>query len=162
PTTAARPRADLSTVAPGRRWGSARGGGRDPIGPPERTDGGWDVSDETLSAGFASGDPATAAAFVRRLERKVYCLALAIVGDAGGAQDEAQEAFVRAWRVADILDERGGAVAAWLRAIPRKGALDCARGRGRRALQSAERPAEAGADPTDVDEVGGRHDDASR
>ena len=122
----------------------------------------WDVSDEALFAGFASGDPAAAAASVRRLERKVYGLALAIVGDPGDAQDVAQEAFVRAWRFADSFDERRGSVAAWLLGITRNSALDCVRGRGRRALPTAELPAEAGADPTDVDEVVGRHDDASR
>src|SRR5690606_267681 len=161
-STAAGARADLSTLAPGCRWGSAREVGRDPIGPPERTEGMWDVSDEALFAGFASGDPAAAAAFVRRLARKVYGLALATVGHPGDAQDVAQEAFVRAWRFADSFDERRGSVAAWLLGITRNSALDCVRGRGRRALPTAELPAEAGADPTDVDEVVGRHDDASR
>src|SRR5690606_13251713 len=91
----------VSAMPPLPRQAPAREVGRDPIGPPERTEGMWDVSDEALFAGFASGGPAAAAAFVRRLERKVYGLALAIVGDPGDAQDVAQEAFVRAWRFAD-------------------------------------------------------------
>src|SRR5690606_41246791 len=67
-----------------------------------------------------------------------------------------------AWRFADIVVERRGVVASWLLGITRNSARVRVRGRGRRALPRSMLPAEDGADHTDVDEVVGRHDDASR
>lgn len=84
-------------------------------------------SDEALLAGLAAGDQAAAAAFVRRFQRRVYGLALTIVGDAGTAEDVAQEAFVRAWRRADGYDARRGRVSTWLLAIARNVAIDVVR-----------------------------------
>ena len=67
------------------------------------------LSDEALLAGFAASDPAATSAFVARYQRRVYGLALTIVGDPRGAEDAAQEAMVRAWRHADTFDVRRGA-----------------------------------------------------
>jgi RNA polymerase sigma-70 factor (ECF subfamily) len=122
----------------------------------------WDVSDEALFAGYASGDPESAAVFVRRVERKVYGLALAIVRDPAEAQDVAQEAFVRAWRFAASFDERRGSVVAWLLGITRNVALDNVRGRGRRPEPWGDVPASWSVDPDDVGELVGRRDDAAR
>jgi RNA polymerase sigma factor (sigma-70 family) len=87
----------------------------------------WQPSDEALLAGLAAGDPDAAAAFVRRFQRRVYGLAVTILGDPGAAEDVAQEAFVRAWRHAATYDARRGAVASWLLTIARNLALDRAR-----------------------------------
>ncbi len=122
----------------------------------------WEASDEALFAGFASGDPGSAAVFVRRVERKVYGLALAIVRDPAEAQDVAQEAFVRAWRFAASFDERRGSVVAWLLGITRNVALDSVRGQGRRPEPVADLPSTWSVDPADVGELVGRRDDAAR
>jgi RNA polymerase sigma factor (sigma-70 family) len=122
----------------------------------------WDLSDEALFAGYAAGDPQAAAAFVRRTERKVYGLALAIVREPADAQDVAQEAFVRAWRFAASFDERRGSVLAWLLGITRNVALDSVRGRGRRAEPVHELPTDWPLDPGDVGELVGTRDDAAR
>jgi DNA-directed RNA polymerase specialized sigma24 family protein len=58
------------------------------------------TTDEALLAGLAAGDRDASAAFVRRLQRRVYGLARTIVHDSGAAEDVSQEAFVRAWRYA--------------------------------------------------------------
>jgi RNA polymerase sigma factor (sigma-70 family) len=87
----------------------------------------WTVSDEALLAGLATGDPETAAGFVRRFQGRVYGLAMTILGDPGAAEDVAQETFVRAWRHASSYDARRGSVSAWLLAIARNLALDRAR-----------------------------------
>jgi RNA polymerase sigma factor (sigma-70 family) len=121
----------------------------------------WELSDEALFAGYASGDPEAAAAFVQRVERKVYGLALAIVQDPADAQDVAQEALVRAWRFSASFDERRGAVMAWLLGITRNVALDAVRGRGRRPEIVGEAPHWM-VDPTEVDELAERHDEAAR
>ena len=56
------------------------------------------ASDEALLAGLATADADAIAAFVRRFQRRVFGLAMVIVGDQGVAEDVAQEAFARAWR----------------------------------------------------------------
>lgn len=87
----------------------------------------WAVSDEALLAGLATGDRDAVAAFIRRFQRRVYGLALAIVGDPGTAEDIAQESFARAWRHAQAYDPRRGPVAAWLLAIARNLSIDTLR-----------------------------------
>src|SRR5260370_6914717 len=56
----------------------------------------WAVSDDALLAGLATGDPDAAAAFLQRFQRRVFGLAVTIVGDPRAAEDISQEAFVRA------------------------------------------------------------------
>ena len=87
----------------------------------------WAVSDDALLAGMAAGDPEAAHAFVARFQRRVYGLAYTIMGDAGAAQDVAQEAFVRVWRHAGIFDARRGSVTSWLLTITRNLAIDAMR-----------------------------------
>lgn len=118
----------------------------------------WSASDEALLAGFGTGDPVAAAAFIRRYQRRLYGLALLVVGDEGRAEEVAQEAFVRAWRHAAAYDPRKGSVATWLLAITRNLAIDAVR------VQRA-RPSEVGdvaelsvvaddPDPGDLAELG--------
>lgn len=76
---------------------------------------------------MGSGDPDAATAFVRRFQRRVFGLALAILGDQGAAEDAAQETFVRAWRHADAYDPRRGAVGTWLLTIARNVSIDLRR-----------------------------------
>lgn len=77
------------------------------------------LSDESLLAGLGSGDPDSAAAFVRRYQRRVFGLTLSILRDRGAAEEAAQEAFVRAWKHAYAFDPRRGTVAGWLLTIAR-------------------------------------------
>ena len=81
-------------------------------------------SDEALLAGMGAGDAAAAVEFVRRFERRVFGLTLAILRDRGAAEEAAQEAFVRAWRHASSFDPRRGRVAAWMLTIARNAALN--------------------------------------
>jgi RNA polymerase sigma-70 factor (ECF subfamily) len=87
----------------------------------------WRASDEALLAGLAGGDPEAAVAFVRRFQRRVFGLAVTIVGDRALAEDVAQEALVRAWRHAGAFDARRGSVATWLLTITRNLAVDTIR-----------------------------------
>jgi RNA polymerase sigma factor (sigma-70 family) len=86
-------------------------------------------SDETLLAGFAASDADATSAFVKRFERRVFGLALTIVGERRAAEDVAQEAFLRAWRHAAVFDARRGGVRAWLLTITRNVAIDAVRAR---------------------------------
>jgi RNA polymerase sigma-70 factor (ECF subfamily) len=87
----------------------------------------WSASDDALLDGLATGDPDAAAAFIERFQRRVFGLAVRIVGDARLAEDVAQETFVRAWRRAGAFDARRGTVAAWLLTITRNLAIDAIR-----------------------------------
>ena len=94
---------------------------------PDRTSAVWRASDEALLAGLAAGDPEAAVAFVRRYQRRVFGLALTLLGDRDRADDVAQEAMVRAWRHAGAYDARRGSVTTWLLTITRNVAVDTLR-----------------------------------
>jgi RNA polymerase sigma-70 factor (ECF subfamily) len=112
---------------PGDTGDTAEGIASNPLGDPIRTHGVWLASDEALLAGLAGGDRDAAVAFVRRYQRRVYGLAMTLVGDRDLADDIAQEAMVRAWRHAAAFDARRGSVTTWLLAITRNLAIDSLR-----------------------------------
>src|SRR5690349_11384240 len=85
------------------------------------------LPDETLLAGLATGDSEVAVAFVRRFQRVVFGVALAVLGDLRMAEDVAQQTFERAWRHAQVYDSRRGSVRTWLTAIAHNLAVDAAR-----------------------------------
>jgi RNA polymerase sigma factor (sigma-70 family) len=83
-----------------------------------------DPSDEALLAGFATGDPGTAAAFVRRFQGRIYGLALTIVRQPAIAEEVAQETFARVFRHAGNYDARKGRVSTWMLSIARNLSID--------------------------------------
>jgi RNA polymerase sigma factor (sigma-70 family) len=87
----------------------------------------WSLSDESLIAGVAAGDPDAATAFVRRFQARVFGLALTIVRDPATAEEVAQDAFLRAWKHAGAYDPRRGRVVTWLLSITRNLAVDAIR-----------------------------------
>jgi RNA polymerase sigma-70 factor (ECF subfamily) len=108
------------------------------------------LSDESLLAGLAEGDPTPTAAFVRRFQARVYGLALGILGDPDAAEEVAQDTFVRAWRYARSFDPRRGRVATWLLTIARNLAIDARR----LERQVPVDPEELVAMPLEANEVG--------
>ena len=76
---------------------------------------------------MAVGDDRAGLTFVRRYQRRLYGLALGIVGDAGDAEDVAQEAFIRIFRHAPVFDARRGTVSTWALTITRNLAIDSIR-----------------------------------
>ncbi|HVA76193.1 MAG TPA: sigma-70 family RNA polymerase sigma factor [Acidimicrobiales bacterium] len=87
------------------------------------------MADEALLAGLSAGGPDVGLAFVRRFQRQVYGVALAVVGDPTLAEDVAQQAFIRAWKAAPAFDPRRGSVRTWLTTIAHNLAIDATRGR---------------------------------
>jgi RNA polymerase sigma-70 factor (ECF subfamily) len=85
------------------------------------------LADDRLLAGFAAGDQELAVAFVRRFQRIVFGVALTVTGDAGLAEDVAQQGFERAWRSAALYDARRGSVRTWLSVIVHNLAVDVVR-----------------------------------
>lgn len=85
------------------------------------------MSDDGLLAGMALGEQAAAVSFVRRYQRRVFGLAYSMTGDAGVAEDVAQEAMIRVWKHAPVFDPRRGSVASWVLTITRNLAIDALR-----------------------------------
>nr|WP_152887977.1 sigma-70 family RNA polymerase sigma factor [Streptomyces adustus] len=78
---------------------------------------------------MATGDPELAVTFVRRFQRTVFGVAIAVTGDPQLAEDIAQQTFERAWRHAQIYDSRRGSVTTWLTTIAHNLAIDAVRAR---------------------------------
>jgi RNA polymerase sigma-70 factor (ECF subfamily) len=86
-----------------------------------------ELSDEALLAGMAVGDQSAAVTFTRRYQRRLFGLAYSMTGDAGVAEDVAQEAMIRVWRHAPVFDPRRGSVTSWVLTITRNLAIDALR-----------------------------------
>jgi RNA polymerase sigma factor (sigma-70 family) len=95
--------------------------------PPSSSSRDPEPSDAEVLAGYGASDPIATAEFLRRFQRRVYGLAVTILGDARAAEDVAQEALLRAWRNADVFDAGRGRVAPWLLTITRNLAIDAVR-----------------------------------
>jgi RNA polymerase sigma factor (sigma-70 family) len=85
------------------------------------------LGDEGLLAGVAQGDNQALVAFVRRYQNRVFGLAYSMLGDAGAAEEVAQEAFIRVWRHAPVFDARRGSVTTWVLTIARNLSIDALR-----------------------------------
>jgi RNA polymerase sigma-70 factor (ECF subfamily) len=85
------------------------------------------VSDEALLFASTMGDERASLVFVRHYQRRLYGLALSILGDASEADDVAQEAFLRIFRHAPVFDARRGSVSSWALTITRNLAIDAIR-----------------------------------
>lgn len=85
------------------------------------------VSDEALLFAAATGDERASLVFVRRYQRRLYGLALSVLGDVSEADDVTQEAFLRIFRHAQVFDARRGSVSSWALTITRNLAIDAIR-----------------------------------
>lgn len=86
-----------------------------------------EIADDALLAAMGVGDETAGRAFVRRYQRRIFGLAMSMVGDAALAEDIAQEAFLRVWRHAGVFDRRRASVATWVLTITRNLAVDALR-----------------------------------
>lgn len=94
--------------------------------------------DEELLSRVASGDPAAARALVARKLPRLLSLAGRMLGDAGEAEDVAQEAFLRIWRQAPKWRPGAARFDTWLHRVALNLCYD--RLRRRRELAYAEPP----------------------
>lgn len=119
------------------------------------------LPDEALLAGLGAGDAELALAFVRRFQRVVFGVALAVVGDPGTAEDVAQQAFERAWRHASVHDSRRGSVRAWLTTITHNLAIDVVRARTALPMSPDDLPVLLAAMTDSPESVAVAHDNAA-
>ncbi len=90
-----------------------------------------DPTDEALVAAFVAGDERAFSMLVARYERRVYGICLRYFGDAGDAEDAAQDAFLILYRRAATF--RGGSrFSTWMYRVTTNACNDLARKRARR------------------------------
>lgn len=100
-----------------------------------------DASDDALLARFAAGDRAAAHALTLRLTPLALRVARRMLNDADEAEDVAQEAMVRLWRIAQDWQPGQARVTTWLYRVAMNLAIDRLR-RGRRGqpLDTVDEP----------------------
>jgi RNA polymerase sigma-70 factor (ECF subfamily) len=90
-----------------------------------------DVSDDALLVLFANGDPAAARALTLRLTPRAYGHAMRLLGNPAEAEDVAQEALLRLWRIAPEWRQGEAKVTTWLYRVVANLCIDRLRRSGR-------------------------------
>lgn len=101
------------------------------------------VPDELLLAGYAGGDPAAARVLTARHLPRTFGYALRLLGDRDEAEDVAQEAMLRLWRVAPAWRAGEAKVSTWLYRVVTNLCIDRRRRQMRRnavALDAVDEP----------------------
>ena len=99
-----------------------------------------DVDDHILLRRFAAGDGAAARVLTLRLTPQVFAHALRLLGDRAEAEDVAQEAMLRLWRIAPDWREGEAKVTTWLYRVTANLATDRLRKRRGVALDAVPEP----------------------
>ncbi|MEX1662937.1 RNA polymerase sigma factor [Thioclava sp. 15-R06ZXC-3] len=110
-----------------------------------------DRSDEALLELYAEGDPAAARALTLRLGPLAYRLAMRMLRDGAEAEDVAQEALLRLWKIAPEWRTGEAKVSTWLYRVVSNLATD--RLRKRRGSSLDDAPEVADDSPSVLDEM---------
>lgn len=115
-------------------------------------------TDEALLARFATGDQLAARALTTRLTPRVLALARRMLNDAAEAEDVAQEAMLRLWRIAPDWREGEAKPSTWLHRIASNLCIDRLRKRRRAgpSLDQIDEPADPAPTASQVLEAGDR------
>ncbi len=109
-----------------------------------------DIPDEALLIAYGNGDPAAAGVLTRRLTPRVLGYATRLLGNAADAEDVAQEAMLRLWRIAPDWRQGEAQVTTWLYRVVTNLCTDRLRRRGRQVgIDAAGDPADPAAPPVD-------------
>jgi len=120
--------------------------------------------DEELVALAQRGDEVAFTGLMGRYKAPILNFVYRLIGDAGEAEDVAQETFVRAYRNLEkaSFDRPGRRFSTWLFQIARNAAIDAIRRRARRPVRSLETVPEGGLvsrRPDPAEEAGSREMD---
>lgn len=107
------------------------------------------VPDPVLLARFAGGDARAAEALTARLLPRVLAQATRMLNDRAEAEDVAQEAMLRLWRIAPGWQDGGAQVSTWLYRVTANLCLDRLRRRVPMPLEDGPEPF----DPRDAPEA---------
>jgi RNA polymerase sigma-70 factor (ECF subfamily) len=102
-----------------------------------------EVSDEALLVLYANGDPWAARALTLRLTPRVLGFAARMLSDRTEAEDVAQEAMLRLWRIAPDWQQGEARVATWLYRVASNLCLDRLRRSRPRGLEEVAEPEDA-------------------
>lgn len=100
------------------------------------------LSDDTLLALYAAGDRMAARVLTLRLTPRILGFAARLLGDRAEAEDVAQEAMLRLWRVAPDWRAGEAQVGTWLYRVVSNLVTDRQRARNRRRADSLDEAAE--------------------
>ena len=118
-----------------------------------------DVTDEALLVLFANGEPAAARALTLRLTPKAFGHAVRLLGNRAEAEDVAQEALLRLWRVAPEWRQGEAKVTTWLYRVVANLCTDRLRRSGRGvALDAVPEPEDEARGPLDKMQAEARAD----
>lgn len=108
------------------------------------------MSDGQLLAAFARGERAAALVLTERLTPRVLSQAFRLLGNVSEAEDVAQEAMMRLWRIAPDWDDGRAQVSTWLYRVVANLCTDRLRKRGRATpLDDAPEPMDDAPSPAD-------------
>jgi len=104
-----------------------------------------DTTDDDLLARYASGDAAAARALTLRLTPRVFGHAMRLLGDRAEAEDVAQEALMRLWKIAPDWRAGEAQVTTWLYRVTANLCTDRLRRKGRHVdIESIAEPPDPG------------------
>lgn len=108
-------------------------------------------SDDALLRLFADGEPVAARELTERLGPRAFGVALRVLGDRAEAEDAAQEAMMRLWRMAPDWEPGRAQVSTWLYRVTLNLCLDIRRRRrgGMSRLEDVPEPADPAASAAD-------------
>ncbi len=109
-----------------------------------------DESDEALLARVATGDGPAARALSLRLAPRIFAHAVRLLGDRAEAEDIAQEALLRLWRIAPDWQPGGARVSTWLYRVTANLCIDRLRKPRMAALEAAPDLADPGQGPAEA------------
>lgn len=105
-------------------------------------DGAGSDKDAALLARYAAGDPAAARLLAQRLTPLVFGHAVRVLGDQAEAEDVAQEALIRLWKIAPDWQADRARVTTWLYRVTANLCTDRLRKRRTTPLDDVAEPAD--------------------
>ncbi len=116
------------------------------------------LSDDTLLVMFARGDRQAAAELTDRLGPRTYAVALRVLGNRAEAEDVAQEAMIRLWRMAPDWQQGQAKVSTWLYRVTLNLCLDIKRRKKPLNIDAVPEPEDSAPGPADRLQDAARHD----
>lgn len=101
-----------------------------------------DVSDDALLVLYANGDQAAARTLTLRLAPRAYAQAYRMLGNAADAEDVAQDAMMRVWKIAPEWRQGEAKVTTWLYRVTANLCTDRLRRKTGAPLDAIEEPAD--------------------
>lgn len=117
-----------------------------------------DISDDALLLLYANGDEAAARILTIRLAPRAYAQAFRMLGNAAEAEDVAQEAMMRVWKIAPEWRTGEAKVTTWLYRVTANLSTDRLRQRRGTSLDSIDEPIDPSPSADDVMQNTARND----